>query len=91
VGVFEVDKKQASKFLKTLLTECKLDSNSYVLVDPAPEDALSTGYKIKVKAIMDNDCRQQIKRITKKHNLAVSEEQDQIVVYKPKSSSLDIS
>jgi hypothetical protein len=60
-------------------------------VDPNPEDALSTGYKIKIKTVMDNDCRQQIKRITKKHNLAVREEQDQIVVYKPKSSSLDIS
>ena len=91
VGVFHLDKKQASKFLKTLLIECKLDSNSYVLVDPNPKDALSTGYKIKVKTIMNNDCRQQIKRITKKHNLAVKEEPDQIVVYKPKASSLDIS
>jgi len=86
-----VNKKQASKFLKTLLIECNLDSNSYVLLEPAPGDILSTGYKIKVKAIMDDDCRQQIKRITKKHNLAVREEQDQIVVYKAKSSSLDIS
>jgi len=59
-------------------------------VEPGPEDALSTGYKIRVRAIVDNDCRQQIKRITKKNNLAVREEQNQIVVYKPKSSSLEI-
>jgi len=85
-----VDKQEASKFLKTLLIECKLDSNSYVLVEPGTEDALSTGYKIRVRAIVDNDCRQQIKRITKKNNLAVREEQNQIVVYKPKSNSLDI-
>lgn len=86
-----MDKQEATKFLKTLLIECKLDSNSYFLMEPDAKDALSTGYKVRIKKIMDNECRQQIKRITKKHNLAVREEQNQIVVYKPKYSSLNLS
>ncbi|HSQ48584.1 MAG TPA: hypothetical protein VLL96_02750 [Candidatus Deferrimicrobiaceae bacterium] len=86
-----MDKQEASKFLKTLLIECKMDSNSYVLLEPDAKDALSTGYKVRIQKIMDNECRQQIKRITKKYNLAVKEEQNQIVVYKPKYRSLDLS
>jgi hypothetical protein len=58
-------------------------------LEPNPEDTLSTGYKIRIKTIIDNDCRQQIKGITKKYDLAVIEEQNQIVVYKPKSNHLD--
>jgi hypothetical protein len=84
-----MNKQEASSLLKTLLTECKLDSNSFILLEPNPQDTLSTGYKIKINTIMDNDCRQQIKRITKRYDLAVVEEQNQIIVYKPKSNHLD--
>jgi hypothetical protein len=84
-----MNKQEASTFLKTLLTECKLGSNSFILLEPNPEDTLSSGYKIRIKTIIDNDCRQQIKGITKKHDLAVVEEQNQIIVYKPKSNHSD--
>jgi hypothetical protein len=86
-----VDKQEASKFLKELLIKCKLDSNTYILMEPDPKDVLSTGYKVRIKTIMDNECRQEIKKITKKYDLAVSEEQYQIVVYKPKYSKLNLS
>jgi hypothetical protein len=75
-----MNKQEASTFLKSLLTECKLDSNSFILLEPNPADTLSTGY---------NDCRQLIKGITKKHDLTVVEEQNQIIVYKPKSNHKD--
>ena len=55
-----------------------------MLLEPNPADALSTGYTLRIKTILDNQCRQQLKEITKKHNLAVIEEQIQIIVYKPK-------
>jgi hypothetical protein len=84
-----MNKQEASSLLKTLLTDCKLDSNSYELLEPNPDDALSTGYKIRIMTILDNDCRQQIKGITKKHDLAVVEEHNQIIVYRPKSNHLD--
>jgi hypothetical protein len=84
-----MNKQEASAVLKTLLTECRMDSNSFVILEPNPTDTLSTGYKVKIQTNLDNDCRQQIKGITKKHDLAVVEEQNQIIVYKPKSNHTD--
>jgi hypothetical protein len=80
-----MNKQEASTITKKLLTVCKLDTNSFILLEPNPEDTLSIGYKIRIKAVMDNECRQQIKRITKEFDFAVLEEENQIVVYKPKS------
>jgi hypothetical protein len=79
-----LNKQEASSFLKVLLTECKLGSDSFILTEPDPKDTLSAGYKIRIKTILDNECRQQIRKITKEYNLAVIEEQIQIIVYKPK-------
>jgi hypothetical protein len=84
-----MNKQEAGTFLKSLLTECRLDSNSFILLEPSPEDTLSTGYKIRIKTVIDNECRELIKGITKKYDLAVVEEQNQILVYKPKSSHSD--
>ena len=80
-----MNKQEASSFLKELLAECKLDSNSFVLLEPNAQDRLSTGYKIKVKTIMDTQCRRQLRDITKKWDLAVIEEEAEITVYKPKT------
>jgi hypothetical protein len=79
-----MNKQEASAITKKLLTVCKLESNSFILLEPNPEDTISFGYKIRIKAIMDTECRQQIKRITKEFDFAVVEEENQIVVYKPK-------
>ena len=79
-----MNKQEASSFLKVLLRECKLGSESFILMEPDPKDTLSVGYKIRIKTILDNDCRQQIRKITKEYNLAVVDEQIQIIVYKPK-------
>jgi hypothetical protein len=84
-----MNKQEASNLLKELLSECKLESSSFVLMEPNLEDTLSTGYKIIIKTVIDNECRQQIREITKKHDLAVVEEQNQIIAYKPKSNLYD--
>ncbi len=80
-----MNKQEASALLKELLVECKLDSNSYVLMEPNPKDPLSSGYKLRVVTALDKDIRQKLKEISKKHNLTVIEEHTQIIVYKPKS------
>ena len=84
-----LDRKEASSYLKELLTKCNLASDSFILIEPNPNDTLSKGYKIRIMASMSNACREQIKTITKKHDLAVMEEQNQIIVYKPKSTQID--
>ena len=78
-----MNKQEASSFLKELLVECNLDSNSFILMQPNAKDTLSTGYKIRINTVVDNECRQKLRELTKKHNLAVIEEQIQIMVYKP--------
>ena len=82
-----MNKQEASSFLKELLTKCKMDSDSFILVEPNPSDVLSTGYKVRIKTVLNNECRKQIREITKKYDLAVIEEQFQIVIYKPKSKN----
>ncbi len=84
-----MNKQEASSFLKELLAVCKLDSNSFILIDPNPKDTLSTGYKIRIKTVLERDCRQRLREITKKYDLAVIEEENQIIVYKPKSNHTD--
>jgi hypothetical protein len=79
-----MQKHEAAALLKEVLAECRLDKDSFILMEPNPQDALSSGYKIKIKAVIENPCRQQLKIITKRHDLAVSEEEDQIVIYKPR-------
>ncbi len=80
-----MNKQEASSFLKELLARCKMDSNSFILVEPNLKDTISTGYKVRIKTVLNNECRQQIKEITRKHDLAVIEEEIQIIIYKPKS------
>jgi len=60
-----------------------------MLIAPNRNDTLSKGYKIRIKASMSNACREQVKTITKKHDLAIIEEQNQIIAYKPKSTQID--
>ena len=84
-----MDKKEAASCLKEFLTKCNLTSDSFFLEEPKPNDALSKGYKIRITASMSNACRQQVKTISKKHGLAVIDEQNQIIVYKPKSTQID--
>ena len=84
-----MDRKEASSCLKELLAKCDLASDSFMLIEPNRSDTLSKGYKIRIMASMSNACREQVKTITKKHDLAVIEEQNQIIAYKPKSTQID--
>ena len=81
-----MNKQEASSLLKEVLTKCKMDKDSFVLVEPNPKDVLSVGYKLRVMTVLNSKCRKQLVEITKEHNLAVIEEHTQITVYKPQSS-----
>ena len=81
-----MNKQEATSFLKEVLVKCNLASDSFVLVEPNSKDGLSTGYKLRIKTILDNECRQKLREITKEHDLAVVEERVEIIVYKPKTN-----
>ena len=84
-----MDRKEASSCLKELLAKCDLASDSFMLIEPNRSDTISKGYKIRIMASMSNACREQVKTITKKHDLAVIEEKNQIIIYRPKSTQID--
>lgn len=79
-----MNKQEAGSLLKEVLAKCNLDSDSFILMEPNPKDNLSNGYKMRIKTVMVNECRLQLREITKKYDLAVIEEQNQIIIYKPK-------
>ena len=81
-------KQEASSILKEILAKCNLGEDSFILVEPNSNDLLSTGYKIRVKTILNKECRQKLREITRKHDLAVIEEQNQIIVYNPKTKQI---
>jgi hypothetical protein len=81
-----MNRQDATYFLKELLVQCSLDSDSFILLEPNPKDTRSIGYTIRIKTVLENKCRGKLREITKKYNLAVIEEQNQIIVYKPKSN-----
>jgi hypothetical protein len=83
-----MNKKEACSLLKELLVECKMDSNSFILMEPIRGDPLADGYKIKINVFVDENRRQQLKKLTKKYDLAVIEEKLEIIVYKPKLNEL---
>jgi hypothetical protein len=85
-----MNKKEARTFEKKVLTECKIDPNSSTLLEPNSGDTISTGYKVQIKAVMQNECRLRLKEITKKNDLAIKEENNQIIIYKPKGSQITI-
>lgn len=86
---FKMNRQEASTFTKELLSECKLDSNSFTIIEPNPNDPLSAGYKVRIATVLNNECKLKIREITKKHDLGVIIEESQIVVYKPKPDQLN--
>jgi dihydroxyacetone kinase len=67
------------------LTKC-MGSNAYNLKLSKKDDQTSVGYQIRITTSVVNEIMEQIKEIAKKHNLAVKEEKDEIIVYKPKKT-----
>jgi hypothetical protein len=84
-----MNKQEAASYLKEILNKCNLASDSFSLIEPNSKDTLSKGYKIRIIASMNKACREQVKTITKKHDLAVIEEKNQIIIYRPKSTQID--
>jgi hypothetical protein len=54
------------------------------MYEAKPDDPFATGYVIHIKAFMDSVCKQEVKKIVEKNGLAMSEEKDSLVIFKPK-------
>ena len=76
---------EAVTCLREINDTCKnMSPDSVTLFYSKPDDQLSTGYQVHIKAVLDSETKQQVRRITEKHSLALKEEKEKVVIYQPK-------
>ena len=54
------------------------------LIESKPNNLKATGYQVRIRAVLSNESAQQIRSIAEKLNLAILEENGEVVIYKPK-------
>ena len=66
------------------MIECKhLASSCIYLVPPRSDDAFSKGYQLHVPVFIDGFDKELIYKKVKRHQLALKEIDDKIIIYKP--------
>jgi hypothetical protein len=94
-----VKREEAVSVLKELLDNCRsLDGHSLELASP---NAPTSGYQIIIKGALDEETKNQIQDISKKHQLSIQvgslwktkrslnkTEPDTYIIYRPKNSML---
>jgi hypothetical protein len=78
-------RREAAEILKEVLISCRvLEGKSVKLMLPDSDSVLSKGCQIHVQKIDDIVTHSCINRIARKHRLAVHEDEDYFVIYKPR-------
>lgn len=82
-----MNRSEAVTYIKEIYTLCKnMTPEAVSLIESEPNDQVATGYKVHIKALLDTESIQQITDIAQKHGLAVREEKDTVVIYKPREA-----
>jgi len=81
-----MDRNEAVNYLKDLLKNCNEMSPEALFFENPPTGEYN-GYCVRIKgAILEVD-KNIVKELAKKHNLTVTEEKDQILIFRPKLTS----
>ncbi len=84
-----VDRQEAADLLKELLgTFCSLEGKPFALMPPNSDSVLSKGYQIHIKKTLDESTLLSVRRIVLDRGLAISEENNLTVIYKPAKNGL---
>ena len=78
-----MERNAAITYLKELITKCNDISPDAVSFEK-PNSTDSTGYILYIKGSIDRSARQIVFDIAKKNNLAVKEDKNGVIIYKPK-------
>lgn len=78
-----MDRNEAVAYLKELLSLCNELSPDTVSFEN-PKNSDSVGYRVNIKGKIQEPERQMVRDVAKKYSLAVKEDPDGVVVYKPK-------
>ena len=79
---------EAVSFLKEVTAACaNMSPDSVALFHAHPTDPKSTGYQVQIKTILDSETREQVQTIAERHSLALKQEKDKVVIYKPREAA----
>jgi hypothetical protein len=78
-----MDRNEAVTYLKELLSLCGELSPESVSFEN-PKNSISVGYRVHIKGTIQEYDKQKVRDIAKKHSLAVQEDTDGVVIYKPR-------
>jgi hypothetical protein len=77
-----MDRNEAVTYLKELLSQCsELSPESVSFENPKNSDSI--GYQVIIKGAIQKSDRETVRDVAKKHSLAVKEDTDGVVIYKP--------
>jgi hypothetical protein len=79
----DLDREEAIKLFKEIIAECKINIASVSLVHSRKDNALSDGFQLHIKSILNGYDRELIQRIMDKHQLAWKQIDNTVVIYKP--------
>jgi hypothetical protein len=81
-----MQREEAVTRLKEITSVCEnLSPHAITLTSSKPADAISTGYQVRIKTELDEESKRQIQAIADKYNLTFTEENGEIIIYRPKN------
>jgi len=79
-----VERKEALGVLKIILDRCSTENITKVMIMPsASNNSFSTGSQIYIEAAFDIGVKRYIQTIAEQHNLAIKEDINRIIIFKP--------
>ncbi len=79
-----MERKEAVGVLRSILDKCSTENVTKVMIMPSTSDnGYATGSQIYIEAVFDNEAKHFLQTIAAQKNLAIKEEQNRIIIYKP--------
>jgi hypothetical protein len=82
-----MNRDEAVAIYKEIVNVCEsMRANAFNLRLSEKNDATAKGYQMRITMSPDPEIKQMITNIIKKHNLAMKEEKNEVVIYSPKET-----
>ena len=79
-----MERKEAVDILRSILDKCSTENITKVMIMPSTiNNGYSSGSQIYIEATFDNEAKHFLQSIAAQKNLAIKEEQNRIIIYKP--------
>jgi len=79
-----VERKEAVDILRSILDKCSTENITKVMIMPSTiNNGYSSGSQIYIEATFDNEAKHFLQSIAAQKNLAIKEEQNRLIIYRP--------